>query len=354
MASDQVSGPSVGIAAAGAKRHVFVISYGRTGSTLLMALLSNHPRVLVRGENRSLFRYLQGAYDSLTASYDPRGSEASNPFYGAHLFQDSFLVPWLRAAAEAFLAGDRAPDTFDVLGFKEAVYNDLDTLRVDLDFIRKLFPGCLLLFNTRDPADVAQSDFNAKWRPERFSRLNQSYRELAGEYGGLLVDYSDIVEFGPQTQAAFARLAINADPDIVARTLRNQQGYVPLGPRTRVSRVPYFVRVLPREDIDFLDVWGVSAGDGLVTVRGGIVGGGEIGGGDWSVDPEDGKVVEYKGRIASGDYSWRLTEPQFQDCGFELTLSASRGGISVSLFGAPLLKVSRISAMPSTRLDVAG
>lgn len=350
MASDQ-AGRSGGVAVV---RHVFVISYGRTGSTLLTALLSNHPRVLVRGENRSLFRYLQGAYDSLTASYDPRGGEASNPFYGAHLFQDSFLVPWLRTTAEAFLAGDRGADTFDVLGFKEVAYNDPDTIRVDLDFIRRLFPECLLLFNTRDPAEVAYSDFNARWGHERFSYLNQAYQELAAEYGGVLVDYADIVEFGPQTQAAFAHLAISPDPEIVARTLRIQQGYVPLNPGARVSRVPYFVRVLPREDIGFLDVCEVGQNNGVVTVRGGIVASKEIVEGDWAAAAEEGKVLGFKGRIASGDYSWRLTEPQFQDCGFELTLSANRGGVSVSLFGAPLLKISRISAMPSTRLDVAG
>ena len=282
------------------------------------------------------------------------GGKASNSFYGAHLFQDSFLTPWLRAAAETFLAGDRAPDTFDVLGFKEVFYHDLDTIRIDLDFIRRLFPGCLLIFNTRDPADVAQSDFNAKWSQERFSRLNQSYRELASEYGGLLADYSDIVEFGPQTQAAFARLEIIPDPEIVARTLRAQQGYAPLGPRTRVSRVPYFVRVLPREDLSFLDVCEVGARDGVVTVRGGILAGADIAENDWSVAPQEGSVVGYKGRIASGDYSWRLTDPQFQDCGFELTLSATLGELSVGLFGLPLLKISRISAMPRARFDVAG
>ena len=110
------------------------------------------------------------------------------------------------------------------------------------------------------------------------------------------------------------------------------------------------MRVLPRKDISFLDICEVAAIAGIVSVRGGIVADKEIGVGDWSVAADGGEVVDFRGGIAFGDYSWRLTGPQFQDCGFELALSAARGGLSVSLFGLPLLKIFRISAMPSCKV----
>lgn len=347
MAGGQAGGSAGAEGAIGAKRYVFAISYGRTGSTLLMALLSNHPRVLVRGENRSLLRYLQGAYDSLASSHDSAARATSNPFYGAHLFEDAFLVPWLRATVESFLAGDRAPESFDVLGFKEVFYNDEDTVRVDLDFIRRLFPGCLLLFNTRDPAEVARSDFNARWSEERFSRLNRLYAELAVEYGGLVVDYSDIVEFGVQTQAVFARLGIKPEPETIVRTLHQQQGYVPSHPGARVSRVPYFVRVLPHDAVGFLDIGRVSVRDGVVSVQGGIVAEKGISQYDWSVETEQGSVAGYEGGLEAARYCpGRLPDPSLGHCGFDLKLVAARNGVAVALFGRPLLKISRISAMP--------
>ena len=38
--------------------HVFVMTYGRSGSTLLMGLLNSIPGYLIRGENRHAMRHL--------------------------------------------------------------------------------------------------------------------------------------------------------------------------------------------------------------------------------------------------------------------------------------------------------
>jgi len=333
------------------RRHAFLISYGRSGSTLLMALLSNHPRVLIRGENYMLMRYLQAAYNGLRAKHQVLAEKTSNSFYGAHLFQDPFLLPLFRDFVERFLAGDRNLEDVDVLGFKEIYYDDQRLIPDDLGFLKALFPDCLLIFNTRNPEQVARSEFNAAHSAETFAKLNDLYAALAAEHGGVVVDYADVVEFGPQTQGMLERLAIKADPEIVKATLTKQQGYVQIKDSARVSRVPYYVQVQPNEDVSFVDIQScVRFNNGVFVISGGLVGSRKPTMADWKSSDPRARVVNFRGEVPTPHYAKSMPEPQYAACGFSLEAHAGPSDqMLISLFGKPFLDIRHISAMPGPK-----
>lgn len=355
-----------------ARRHIFSISYGRTGSTLFMALLSNHPGVLVRGENHMMIRRLQGVYDGLREKHFADASLTSNSWFGAHLFEDSFLLPVFREFIEKILAGDRSLDGVRVLGFKEVRYNgrvspsdkmdpdeaprhDDAIVARDLDFLRKLFPGCLFVFNTREPTEVIRSDFQIGGRAERFAALNQLYKDLAAAYDGLVVDYADVAEFGPQTQAVFERLGIEPDTKIISDTLSRQQGYATVRLGSKVSRVPYYVKVLEHEGLAFLDVQSITLfKGGIAVITGGILSDLPIAISDWQVHAPGSRIVNFRDSIHSPHYKAAVDHPRADACGFalEVFLPGELKSLDVDLFGKPALLLQHATSLPIRQASI--
>src|SRR5215213_881342 len=67
--------------------YVFVVTYGRSGSTLLMGLLNSIPGYLVRGENwdalHHLFEFHRTLEDGSRKWDRARLRQRTHPFYGA-------------------------------------------------------------------------------------------------------------------------------------------------------------------------------------------------------------------------------------------------------------------------------
>lgn len=140
--------------------YLFVVTYGRSGSTLLQGILSSTPGVVVRGENggvlTELFRFhdtARGHRDRL-ARTDPL--PPSHPWWGIDGYRDETALRALRTLLlETVLRP--APDT-RVVGFKEISWLP-DRLPEVLSFVREVFPGARFVLNTRDLDSVAAS----KW-----------------------------------------------------------------------------------------------------------------------------------------------------------------------------------------------
>jgi hypothetical protein len=142
-------------------RYVFVLTYGRSGSTVLAGLLNAIPGYRVRGENYNVLYRLYQADAAIARAcerfsgaehLEPRSAWYGTPLVRPHRFRaalvDAFVTEVLRPRR-----GDR------VLGFKEirctpAHIPDLDDY---LAFLRDAFPNCKIIFNHRDPAAVARS-----------------------------------------------------------------------------------------------------------------------------------------------------------------------------------------------------
>jgi hypothetical protein len=140
--------------------HVFVMTYGRSGSTLLMGILNSIPGWLLRGENRHAMRHLYDFHRSGLAEkarVDPaRASEPTHPWFGIESFPEEASLQHIRALAEATLLRPE-PDT-RVTGYKEIRWYD-DYLPDYLAFLRQVFPGARFVLNTRNLEDVAASNY---------------------------------------------------------------------------------------------------------------------------------------------------------------------------------------------------
>ena len=141
-------------------KHVFVMTYGRSGSTLLMGILNSIPGWLLRGENRHAMRHLYEFHTSglrERARVNPaRAAEPTHPWFGIESFPEQASLDHIRALAEATLM--RPEPGTRVTGYKEIRWYD-DDLPAYLAFLQQVFPGCRFVVNTRNLPDVAASNY---------------------------------------------------------------------------------------------------------------------------------------------------------------------------------------------------
>lgn len=149
--------------------YVFVMTYGRSGSTLLQGVLNAIPGYLVRGENRWALGHLQRYHQVLAKERrsqrrqqrkrgDVEGaSTAEHPFYGVDGFPVKASLEGIRELALATLLRP-GPDT-RVTGFKEIRWGRHEDLEDHLTWLCRVFPGARFVVNTRDLTAVGRS----KW-----------------------------------------------------------------------------------------------------------------------------------------------------------------------------------------------
>lgn len=147
------------------QRYVVVVTYGRSGSTLVQGLLNTLPRTLVRGEGNlyvlSFFRAWQHirVFRDLHMAHAPR--QPHSAFYGLQNLKPRSVVLSTRALVREHLLGDVDPDEVDVLGFKEVAWHRARPGEVAalFEFLDKVLPGCLYVLNGRDHEQLFGSGF---------------------------------------------------------------------------------------------------------------------------------------------------------------------------------------------------
>jgi hypothetical protein len=145
--------------------YVFVVTYGRSGSTLVQGLLNTLPRTLVRGENNlyvlHLFRAMHSAqaFRKTHLKHNPKASHSA--FYGLNEITPASFVQSTRGLVTGHLLGSVSPDEVDTLGFKEVLWHRIRPAETEafFDFLDKAFPGCLFVLNERDHEKVVGSGF---------------------------------------------------------------------------------------------------------------------------------------------------------------------------------------------------
>jgi Sulfotransferase family len=151
--------------------YLFVVTYGRSGSTLLMGLLNSIPGYLIRGENWDALHHLYAFHRTLedgSRKWDPaRLRQRTHPFYGAGDFPVRRSLAGIRALALDTVLRPKA-DT-RVTGFKEIRWYH-DDLEDYVAWLRSVFPGARFVVNTRDHDEVLRSGWWAK-HPENAAAL---------------------------------------------------------------------------------------------------------------------------------------------------------------------------------------
>ncbi|MAM60764.1 sulfotransferase [Maritimibacter sp. UBA3975] len=152
---------------------VFILTYGRSGSTLLQALLNSAPGVHIAGESFDAFGALVTASERATRAHmtwgqDPRGPD--HPWHGADMIDEWALEAALGLAFAAHVI--RPPHDVRWLGFKEIRLQPWeDRFDTYIDTLRRSFPNAMILFNSRAAADVAASKWWAEHPPGDVARM---------------------------------------------------------------------------------------------------------------------------------------------------------------------------------------
>jgi hypothetical protein len=147
--------------ASGDLRYLTVVTYGRTGSTVIQAALNALPGVIVRGENYSAFRGLNAYVQAVAETADRHhAGRPTHPWFGSARLDPAAVVADLRAHVLRTVLRPKADTRW--IGFKEVRYEPghfgtYDDLLNYLLFLDKLFPGISYLVNIRDPREAARS-----------------------------------------------------------------------------------------------------------------------------------------------------------------------------------------------------
>ena len=96
---------------------VLIVTYGRSGSTLLQGLLNSIDGCVVRGENHNMVYRLYQAYAALLRSQEEvvkaksDGASPTNPWFGATMLDDKAFVADVAAIVRRQLLGGLDPAT---------------------------------------------------------------------------------------------------------------------------------------------------------------------------------------------------------------------------------------------------
>ena len=145
--------------------YVFVVTYGRSGSTLVQGMLNAMPRTLVRGENGLYVQHLFRAWQAADVIRQKRkggpARRTSNAFFGINaLTRARFVRSAHRLVVGGILGKEQAKD-FDRIGFKEVLWHQVTPEETEPFFawLEEVFPGASYVLNTRDIEQVVGSGF---------------------------------------------------------------------------------------------------------------------------------------------------------------------------------------------------
>ncbi len=169
-------------------QYVFVVTYGRSGSTLVQGLLNSIPGYLIRGENNGTVELLGQSLRSLNKrrAILSGGTRTTAPWFGfSDYTPEQGATGYRRFMIDVLLKPE--PDT-RVLGFKEIRWWKRDLIET-LESTREIFPGARFVFNTRNIDDVIKSKWWAEQKAEavraklldREARMDQAHAALGDE-----------------------------------------------------------------------------------------------------------------------------------------------------------------------------
>ncbi|WP_051218305.1 sulfotransferase [Nocardioides insulae] len=212
-----------------ARSYVFVVTYGRSGSTLLMGILNSIPGYLIRGENGGVTFDLYNFHTTLSKHANRADRQGASerphaPWFGIDNYRPEEAKRGMRKLVEESLLLP-TPDT-RVTGFKEIRWNKRDLVPY-LRFLKDVFPGAKFVMNVRDLEQVQQSEWWKETDPAALRRFDARIRDAATQMGedAYLVSYDEYVADPASLEGLFSWLGEPFDLDGVRKVLAIRHSY---------------------------------------------------------------------------------------------------------------------------------
>lgn len=196
--------------------YLFLVTYGRSGSTVTQNLLNAIPGYCIRGENANAIYPLCKMIDTLERNREITTHRAqraglvkrakllgtpADPWFGAEDIDiDRLARGMFNVFAREVL---RIPPGTRVAGFKEIRYlQDVTFVPRQLEIMQHHFPRARILFLTRDHAQVAASAWFSRQPPDNFlpqlAHADAAFTAYAASHPGCFhLDYATLIQ-GPQ------------------------------------------------------------------------------------------------------------------------------------------------------------
>lgn len=217
-----------------ARLSVFVISLGRSGSTILTNVLNGIPGYCVRGENNGVLDGLERAISS--AEMGQRLGSVNATWHAAWIGAENIdHVNFRRTLVEAFERDIlNCPPDSAAVGFKEVRYEE--SVQRSLAIVNFLaggsFPHPRLVFNIRNVTAMLASRKIANWVPypgvrDRLERLQNMFRTYCATNPtkGYLVDYDVYMKDVEQLRGLFQFLGVPFVREDVEKILSKKTGH---------------------------------------------------------------------------------------------------------------------------------
>lgn len=223
--------------------HILIVTYGRTGSTLLQGVLNSIDGCLVRGENFEFCRGLWVAWESLQRAREEHGSPEQSgdptlPWFGAaNLDPERFLDDARRLVLNQLAP---LPHEYSCVGYKEIRYLEMNRepghaitdrrLRDYLWFLVRLFRNPAIILLRREHGEVIKSAWWSEYKPAevraRLIEFEKSCRSFASDYRhSFAIDYDDIVGRTDRLRELYEFLGASYEPDRVEEVLSREHSY---------------------------------------------------------------------------------------------------------------------------------
>ncbi len=218
---------------------ILIITYGRSGSTLLQGVLNSIDGVVIRGENYNMCYHLFEGYRSILKSKEQPHKNAQSSFYGSDLMDVSYYLKQMEETVKNLLLSDKkTEDSVRSYGFKEIRYgNHLNVLPEFLDFLQKIFPNCCFVFNTRNKEDVIKSWIHLKWKKETetkqvlktFQNIENVFLDYAESHSdrSFHITYEDVVGKKERLKELFSFLGAMYDEKKINSVLKLRHSHRP-------------------------------------------------------------------------------------------------------------------------------
>lgn len=141
---------------------VLIVTYGRSGSTLLMGILNSHEKIKILGENNDAYSQLSNFYMNMISGLQGnKACEQNHELYGSvNSWYNDFTVGHLKTCIQHMVCSIIDPHNMhDIVGFKEIRYpSHRDKIVTYLNVLHNML-DCKFIFLTRDLKKVSIS----KW-----------------------------------------------------------------------------------------------------------------------------------------------------------------------------------------------